>query len=137
MSVSLSNCPHCNKVIEKESIPFNKVYRNEAKIDVFKCTHCDEQFKIDPAEYLEAKKKGSKVQLYKSSELLKSERKAGFKSVDETIPEYDWDSNLDKIAEQRGINHKSVDDSMFDWSGYPIKVAIGLALFAVIFFMSE
>ena len=132
MSTNLSNCPHCDKDIPKKAIAENRKYRNEAGIDVFACTHCDEQFKIDPAEYLEAKKKGSKVQLYKSSELLKSERKAGFKSVEETIPEYDWDSKLDKIAEQRGINHKSADDSMFDWSGYPIKVAIGIALFAVI-----
>ena len=132
MSTNLSNCPHCDKDIPKKAIAENRKYRNEAGIDVFACTHCDEQFKLDPAEYLEAKKKGSKVQLYKSSELLKSERKAGFKSVEETIPEYDWDSKLDKIAEQRGINHKSADDSMFDWSGYPIKVAIGIALFAVI-----
>lgn len=137
MSISLSNCPHCDKSIEKESVPFNKVFRNEAKIDVFKCTHCDEQFKMDPAEYMEAKKKGGKVKLYKSSELLKSEKKAGFNSVDETIPEYDWDSKLDEIAEKRGINQKSNDDSMFDWSGYPIKVAIGIALFAVVIFISD
>ena len=39
-----------------------------------------------------------------------------------------------KLAEKEGINHKKADDSMFDWSGYPIKVAIGLALFAVIIF---
>ena len=37
-----------------------------------------------------------------------------------------------KLAEKEGINHKKADDSMFDWSGYPIKVAIGLALFAVV-----
>ena len=92
---------------------------------------------MDPAEYLEAKKKGSKVQLYKSSELLKSERKAGFKSVDETVPEYDWDSKLDEIAEQRGINHKSEDDSMFDWSGYPKRLVIGLVLFAFIYFVLD
>ena len=35
------------------------------------------------------------------------------------------------------LKSEKMADSMFDWSGYPIKVAIGLALFAVIFFMSE
>jgi len=165
MSTKLSNCPHCNGAIEKESGPLNKVFRNEAKIDVLRCHHCDGLFKIDPAEYIKAKISGAKVNLYKSSELLKSEKRAGFKTVDDTIPEhvwdskfadeiaeqtgatrkskddtipeYDWDSKLDEIAEQRGINHKSKDDSMFDWSGYPIKVAIGLALFAVIIFIDK
>ena len=137
MSTNLSNCPHCDKDIPKKAIAENRKYRNEAGIDVFACPHCDEQFKFDPDEYLKATKSSNKVKLYKESELLKSEKKAGFKSVDETIPQYDWDSKLDEIAEKRGINHKSKDGSMFDWSGYPIKVAIGLAIFAVIFFMSE
>ena len=82
----------------------NRKYRSEAGIDIFACPDCNGHFKLDPAEYLKAKKSGNEVKLYKVNELLKSERMA---------------------------------DSIFDWSGYPIKVAIGLALFAVIFFMSE
>ena len=137
MSTTLSNCPHCNKSIDKKTIADNRKYRNEARIDVFGCPHCDGRFKLDPAEYIEAKKKGGKVKLYKEIEFLESEKKAGFKNVDETIPEYDWDSKLDEIAKKEGINHKPKDDSMFDWQGYPIKVAIGIAILAVVIFISE
>ena len=94
MSTTLSNCPHCNKSIDKKTIADNRKYRNEARIDVFGCPHCDGRFKLDPAEYIEAKKKGGKVKLYKEIELLESEKMAGFKNVDETIPEYDWDKWL-------------------------------------------
>ena len=104
MSTILSDCPHCNKSIDKKTMADNRKYRSEAGIDIFACPHCNGHFKLDPAEYLKAKKSGNEVKLYKVNELLKSERMA---------------------------------DSIFDWSGYPIKVAIGLALFAVIFFMSE
>ena len=104
MSLSLSNCPHCNKIVTKKSMADNRKYRSEKGIDVFACSHCNGHFKLDPGEYLKAKKSGSEVRLYKVNELLKSEK---------------------------------MSDSMFDWSGYPIKVAIGLAIFAVIFFMSE
>ena len=83
----------------------NRKYRSEAGIDIFACHHCNGHFKFDPVEYLQAKKSGDKVKLYKVNELLKSEKRAGFKSE---------------------------DDSMFDWKGYPIRVAIGIALFAVI-----
>ena len=82
----------------------NRKYRSEAGIDIFACHHCNGHFKLDPAEYLQAKKSGDKVKLYKVNELLKSEKMA---------------------------------DSMFDWSGYPIKVAIGIALFAVVIFISD
>ena len=94
MRTTLSNCPHCNKGIDKKTIADNRKYRNEARIDVFGCPHCDGRFKLDPAEYIEAKKKGGKIKLYKEIELLESEKKAGFKNVDETIPEYDWDKWL-------------------------------------------
>ena len=80
----------------------NRKYRSEAGIDIFACPHCNGHFKLDPAEYLQAKKSGDKVKLYKVNELLKSEKMA---------------------------------DSMFDWSGYPKKIAIGIALFVVISFI--
>ena len=51
MSTTLSNCPHCNKSIDKKTIADNRKYRNEARIDVFGCPHCDGRFKLDPAEY--------------------------------------------------------------------------------------
>ena len=35
------------------------------------------------------------------------------------------------------LKSEKVADSMFDWSGYPIKVAIGIALFAVVIFISD
>jgi len=104
MSISFSNCPHCNKAISKEAVGESKKYKNKQAIVVFTCPHCSEHFKFSPYEYLEAKKSGGTVKLYKESEILKSEKMA---------------------------------DSMFDWSGYPIKLAIGLALFAVIFFIYE
>ena len=103
MSLSFSNCPHCNKIVTKKSMTDNHKYRSEKGIDIFACPHCNGHFKVDPYEYLKAKKSGNEVKLYKVNELLKCEKMA---------------------------------DSMFDWSGYPIKVAIGLALFAVIFLIS-
>jgi C4-type Zn-finger protein len=105
MSTILFDCPHCNKSIDKKTMADNRKYRSEAGIDIFACHHCNGHFKFDPVEYLQAKKSGDKVKLYKVNELLKSEKRAGFKSE---------------------------DDSMFDWKGYPIRVAIGIALFAVI-----
>mgnify|MGYP001318522873 CR=1 FL=1 len=39
-------------------------------------------------------KTAKRQKLYKEIELLESEKKAGFKNVDETIPEYDWDKWL-------------------------------------------
>ena len=104
MSISFSDCPHCNQIVTKKSLADNRKYRNEAGIDIFACSRCNGHFKFEPAAYLKAKKSGDTVKLYKVDELLKSEKMA---------------------------------DSMFDWSGYPIKVAIGLALFAVVIFISE
>ena len=104
MSISFSDCPHCNEAISKEAVAENKKYKNEQAIVVFACPHCGEHFKFSPYEYLKAKKSGDTVKLYKESEILKSEKMA---------------------------------DSMFDWSGYPIKVAIGIALFAVVIFISD
>jgi len=104
MSFKLSKCPQCDKAVSKKAVSENLKYKNEQGIVIFACSKCNEHLKFSPYEYLEAKKSGGTVQLYKESEVLKSEKMA---------------------------------DSMFDWSGYPIKVAIGLALFAVIFFMSE
>ena len=104
MSISFSDCPHCNQIVTKKSLADNRKYRNEAGIDIFACSRCNGHFKFEPSAYLKAKKSGDQVKLYKVDELLKSEKMA---------------------------------DSMFDWSGYPIKVAIGLALFAVVIFISE
>ena len=111
MSISFSDCPHCNQIVTKKTIADNRKYRNEAGIDIFACSRCNGHFKFEPSAYLKAKKSGETVKLYKVAELLKSEKLAA-----------DFESN---------------DDSMFDWSGYPIKVAIGLALFAVVIFISD
>ena len=105
MSISFSDCPHCNQIITKKSIADNRKYRTEAGIDIFACSRCNGHFKMNPAEYLKAKKSGDTVKLYKVNELP------------------------DNLV----IN----DDSMFDWSGYPIKVAIGIALLAVVIFISD
>ena len=104
MTVSLSNCPQCNGTISKKAVSENLKYKNEQGITIFACSHCGENLKFSPYEYLAAKKSGDTVKLHKESEILKSEEMA---------------------------------DSFFDWSGYPIRLAIGLTLFAVIFFMSE
>ena len=104
MSISFSDCPHCNQIVTKKTLADNRKYRNEAGVDIFACSRCNGHFKFEPAAYLKAKTSGGTVKLYKVDELLKSEKMA---------------------------------DSMFDWSGYPIKVAIGLALFAVVIFISE
>ena len=104
MSISFSDCPHCNQIVTKKTLADNRKYRSEAGVDIFACSRCNGHFKFEPAAYLKAKTSGGTVKLYKVDELLKSEKMA---------------------------------DSMFDWSGYPIKVAIGLALFAVVIFISE
>jgi len=100
MSISFSNCPHCDKGIDKKAVSENKMHKNEAAIIIFACPHCGEHFKFSPYEYFKAKKSGGTVQLHKESEILKSEK-------------------------------------MVDWSGYPLKVAIGIALFAVVIFISD
>ena len=104
MSISFSDCPHCNQIVTKKTLADNRKYRSEAGVDIFACSRCHSHFKFEPAAYLKAKTSGGTVKLYNVGELLKSEKMA---------------------------------DSIFDWSGYPIKVAIGIALFAVVIFISE
>jgi len=104
MSFSLSNCPQCEKAVSKKAVSENLKYNNDQGIVIFACSNCNEHLKFSPYEYLEAKKSGGTVQLYKESGVLKSEKMA---------------------------------DSDYDWAGYPKRLAIGLVLFAFIYFVLD
>ncbi|MBT6022190.1 MAG: hypothetical protein HOG86_02145 [Candidatus Thioglobus sp.] len=79
MNEIITNCPNCEKDISKEELSTGVKYKNEHAIYVYECPHCNENYKINPYQYLKYKKgEIEKLDSFKEFEDLPAETTTKF-----------------------------------------------------------